>query len=140
VLRLAPLIVGVSLAADVVFELVFSSNSPPVTVYGLPEPLRLNVPATATEPLGEVPEKRKLYGPVGMVPGAGLTTNWRLAEAVFLAASVTVNCGEVALTPVGVPEMVPVLDARESPAGRAGLVPTLHVRGGTPPLVVSVWL
>ena len=74
------------------------------------------------------------------MPGAGLTTSWRLTEAVFLAASVTVNCGEVALTPVGVPEMAPVLDARESPAGRAGLVPALQVKGGTPPLAASVWL
>jgi hypothetical protein len=129
--------VGVAFAAGVVFELVFSSNSPPVTVYGLPEPLRLNVPATATEPFGEVPEKRKLYGPVGMVPGAGLTTSWRLTEAVFLAASVTVNCGEVALTPAGVPEMAPVLGARESPDGRAG---ALQVKGGAPPLAASVWL
>jgi hypothetical protein len=73
-----------------------------------------------------------------MVPGAGLTTKGRLREAVFFAESVTVNWGELALTPVGVPEMAPVLDARESPIGRAGLVATLQVKGGTPPLAASV--
>jgi hypothetical protein len=73
--------------------------------------------------------------------GAALTVILRFAFAVLagISESVTVAVKLVgpATLPVGVPEMIPVLEFKLSPTGRAPAV-MLHTYGVMPPVAASV--
>jgi hypothetical protein len=58
---------------------------------------------------------------------------------VFALTSVTVTVKPNVPFAVGVPEMIPVLGAKESPVGSAPAV-TVQLNGPVPPDFASVWL